>query len=407
LSVKKGSSRKSGSGKNVYSKHRRTAKKSGLIKRKSIKPKVKLDTDRVVKLCVIIVVFCSLLILGVLFIPDGQLENVKEKTPVTKEKSQDRKESVSKKPRKNDNDDKGGTDSSDQKKSEDKKRNYADKNKKDQDETPVVIKPVDDKASDKKDEPKEEKPKDEKPQDTKQPEKKDEFSDIPNAVNNAQIVFVFDDGGQNLSHLDKFLKLPFPVTIAVLPGLKYSKESAAKIRASGKELILHQPMQAVNASVNPGPGAIKPEMTDDEVISTLFRNVEEIGPVAGMNNHEGSAITADQHKMEVILKFASENGIYFLDSRTNKDTQVPFVSKALGFSYYERNGLFLDNEKTRENALKEMKKNIEKANRDGVVIMIGHVWSADFLPQLLQDAYPVLKQKGYVIKTVSECRGKK
>ncbi|MBP5588101.1 MAG: divergent polysaccharide deacetylase family protein, partial [Treponema sp.] len=129
--------------------------------------------------------------------------------------------------------------------------------------------------------------------------------------------------------------------------------------------------------------------------------------VAGMNNHEGSAITADEHKMEVILKFASENGIYFLDSRTNKDTKVPYVSNALGFSYYERNGLFLDNEKTRANALTEIKKNIAKANKEGYVVMIGHVWSADFLPQLLQDLYPILKQKGYVLKTVSDCKGKK
>ena len=94
--------RKTGSGKSASksssrqkrSSTRSSSRSSGLIKRKRIKPKVKLDTDRVVKLCVIIVVFCSLLILGVLFIPDGQLENVKEKTPVTKEKSQDRKKYI-------------------------------------------------------------------------------------------------------------------------------------------------------------------------------------------------------------------------------------------------------------------------------------------------------------------------
>ncbi|WP_318662521.1 divergent polysaccharide deacetylase family protein [Treponema sp.] len=403
MSVRKTGTRKSTAGKSSSRQKRSSSRSSGLFKRKKIKPKVKLDTDRVVKLCVIIVVFCSLLILGVLFIPDGQLENVKEKTPVTKEgrgETNRRKES-----------------NRETKRKRDRESESENQSKKTDEEKPVEIKPKDDKKDEKPQEkpaqekPREEKPQekpaDEKPREEKPQEKQDEFSDIPAAVNGAQIVFVFDDGGQNLSHLDKFLKLPFPVTIAVLPGLKYSKESAAKIRASGKELILHQPMQAVNTAVNPGPGAIKPEMSDDEVISTLFRNIEEIGPVAGMNNHEGSAITADEHKMEVILKFASENGIYFLDSRTNKDTKVPYVSNALGFSYYERNGLFLDNEKTRANALTEIKKNIAKANKEGYVVMIGHVWSADFLPQLLQDLYPILKQKGYVLKTVSDCKGKK
>lgn len=231
---------------------------------------------------------------------------------------------------------------------------------------------------------------------------------FPAAKNNAQLVFLFDDGGQNLNHLEKFLQLPFPITIAVLPKLAHSKESAAKIRQSaGKELMLHQPMQAVNENVNPGPGAITPQMSDSEICSTLFQNISEIGPIAGLNNHEGSKITADASKMEVILKYASESGVFFLDSRTNADSKVPYVSKELGLTYYERNGRFLDNEKTRANALKEIKNNLDIANRDGVVIMIGHIWSADFLPDVLMEVYPELVKKGYTFKTVSACRGLK
>ena len=82
------------------------------------------------------------------------------------------------------------------------------------------------------------------------------------AKNGAQLVFVFDDGGQNLAHLKSFLQLPFPITVAVLPRIAHSKESASQIRASGNEVILHQPMQSINPSVNPGPGAIKPGMTE-------------------------------------------------------------------------------------------------------------------------------------------------
>lgn len=229
---------------------------------------------------------------------------------------------------------------------------------------------------------------------------------FPQAQNNAQLIFVFDDGGQNLSHLEKFLKLPFPFTVAVLPKLAHSKESAAKIRASGNELILHQPMQAVNTATNPGPGAITPEMDEDQIISTLFSNINEIGPIAGMNNHEGSLITADAEKMEIILKMISENGIYFLDSRTNSKTQVPYVANALGYSWYERN-IFLDNEKTKENALNELKKGLAIANKNGSVIMIGHIWSADFLPAFLMEVYPELKAKGYTFSVVSKSNAQK
>lgn len=230
--------------------------------------------------------------------------------------------------------------------------------------------------------------------------------DFPKAQNNAQLIFVFDDGGQNLNHLNAFLSLPFPISVAVLPKLQYSKQAAEKVRQSGNELMLHQPMQALNASANPGPGAIKPNMSDDEIISTLFTNINEIGPIAGMNNHEGSAITADIDKMALILKVVSENGIFFLDSRTNVETKVPYVSKEMGYGYYERN-IFLDNVKTKENALTELKKGLAIANKNGSVIMIGHIWSADFLPSLLKEVYPELKEKGYSFSVVSKSKAQK
>ncbi len=229
---------------------------------------------------------------------------------------------------------------------------------------------------------------------------------FPAAKNGAQLIFVFDDGGQNLSHLAPFLKLPFPITVAVLPQIAHSKETAAQVRKSGNEVILHQPMQSVNASVNPGPGAIKPDMTEDQIKSLLFQNVTEIGPITGMNNHEGSGITADAEKMATVLQFCSQEGIYFLDSRTNVETKVPYVARELGYSWYERN-IFLDNEKTKENALKELKKGLDLANKNGSVIMIGHIWSADFLPAFLQEIYPELKAQGYTFSTVSKSKAKR
>ena len=245
-----------------------------------------------------------------------------------------------------------------------------------------------------------------KPVETQKNERKTNKFDFPLAKNHAQLIFVFDDGGQNLAHLESFLKLPIPITIAVLPRLVHSVESAQKIRNSGNELILHQPMQALNSKVNPGPGAITPQMSEDEIIATLFYNINEIGPIAGMNNHEGSAITADAEKMAVILKMANEEGIYFLDSRTNSETKVPYVANLMGYSYYERN-IFLDNEKTNENALQELKKGLAIAHKNGSVIMIGHIWSASFLPDFLLEVIPELQEKGYTFCTVSTSNAQK
>ncbi len=228
-----------------------------------------------------------------------------------------------------------------------------------------------------------------------------DYSFIPQAENSPSLVFLFDDGGHNMNQLEAFVTLPFPVTIAVLPKLSHSAQAGERVRKSGNELILHQPMQAVDLKVNPGAGAIGPNMSEDDIRAILFENILEVGPVTGFNNHEGSLITADAEKMSWIMKFASDEGLYFLDSRTNSQTKVPYVAQALGYSYYQRN-IFLDNSKDRAAILAEIEKGLKFANRAGSVVMIGHVWSADILPGILTEIYPELKRKGYRFATVSQ-----
>ncbi len=400
-----------------------TKRSSRTTRRTTKKPKVYIPAYKAIILCCVIITICmSLLLVTTLKEPDRKLSDAaiqryKEEIVDSKKQSEEVKESPKK--------------AESVKKSEDTKKSASAKSSEARKQSDSSKKSEAPKAdSQKKDSTKQETPKkteapkkietpqvkeEKKPAETKdaapapapktQSEQKSKFN-FPAAKKGAQLIFVFDDGGQNLSHLKPFLNLPFPITVAVLPQITHSKESAAQVRASGNELILHQPMQSVNASVNPGPGAIKPDMDENQIKTILFNNINEIGPVAGLNNHEGSGITADAEKMATVLQFASQEGIYFLDSRTNVETKVPYVARELGYSYYERN-IFLDNEKTKENALKELKKGLDLANKNGSVIMIGHIWSADFLPAFLQDVYPELKAQGYTFSTVSKSKAKK
>ncbi len=227
-----------------------------------------------------------------------------------------------------------------------------------------------------------------------------DIPDFPRAKNNARLVFIFDDGGHNMQQLEKCVTLPFPVTVAVLPRLSHSAQAAERVRKSGNEVILHQPMQSVNLNVDPGEGAITPDMDEEKIRSTVLANIYEIWPVTGINNHEGSLITADAEKIATVMQICSQQEIYFLDSRTNSESKVRYVSSVMGYPYYERN-IFLDNTKNRKDILSEIEKGVEFANRNGVAIMIGHVWSAEILPGILREVYPVLSAKGYSFSTVS------
>jgi polysaccharide deacetylase 2 family uncharacterized protein YibQ len=217
--------------------------------------------------------------------------------------------------------------------------------------------------------------------------------------NMGTLVFVIDDAGNNLRELEPFLSIPFPFTIAVLPGLPYSAEAARRIRAAGKEVILHQPMEALGAQ-NPGPGAIYSGMSADEIRSVLKKNIEEVGPVAGMNNHQGSKITMDKQTMETILAFCAEHDLYFLDSRTTAETAAPAAALSLGMKIAERD-VFIDNEQDRDSMLKYIKAGLERAQKNGKAVMIGHTWSPALAP-LLGEQFRLLKNQGYTLKKASD-----
>lgn len=230
------------------------------------------------------------------------------------------------------------------------------------------------------------------------------IQDLPELPSKGKLIFVFDDAGHNLEQLQYFLDLPFPCTIAVLPKLPNSRETARRIRAAGKELILHQPMQALNPNINPGDGAVKPGMDREEIKKIVASNVEEIGPIAGMNNHEGSLITSDEKAMEAVLELCKEKNIYFLDSRTSSKSVVPQVAKKLNMNIWER-AVFLDNKRDKAYMKKQIIEGLEIASQRGEAIMIGHVFTVD-LAILLKEMYSDLTQEGYTFSTISKSKGK-
>ena len=218
------------------------------------------------------------------------------------------------------------------------------------------------------------------------------------------LIFVFDDAGHNMTQLQPFLELPFPITVAVLPGLDYSAEAAQKARNSGKEVILHQPMQAKNRSVDPGPCAIKPDMTADEVYDLVRQNIASLGPVSGINNHEGSLITENENLLGAVMDVCRAEQLYFLDSRTTSSSVAKKVAAQRSLPIWERT-VFLDNTQNKKDIETAVKLGMELAAKNGSAIMIGHVWTSS-LPSILIDLYPEMIMQGFTISTISKSRSK-
>ena len=204
--------------------------------------------------------------------------------------------------------------------------------------------------------------------------------------------------GYNLKELDPFLRLPFPLTIAVLPGVTYSVRAAQAVRQAGKELILHQPMAALSGQ-NPGPGTIYADTPPAEAERIIAANLEELRGAVGMNNHMGSAVTTKLPIMDAVAAIAKRRGIYYLDSLTIGGTASREAAYREGIRYWERD-VFLDNAPDRANIIRAVEDGKKQADSGHPAIMIGHVWSSE-LAQALMDLYPHLVAEGYSLSTIT------
>ena len=213
------------------------------------------------------------------------------------------------------------------------------------------------------------------------------------------LIIVIDDVGYNLEQLKPFLQLPFPLSIAVLPQVEHSAEAAKQAVEAGKEVMLHQPMQALGGN-NPGPGAILLTMNPSDAEALMGKNLDSLPEAIGVNNHMGSAVTRDEALMGGVLDLVKKRGIYYLDSLTAPGTATAVLCRKLSIPYWERD-VFLDNTGDKQSILRALEEGKKVASTRGASVLIGHVWSAE-LAQTLMEIYPQLIEEGYSLSTISK-----
>ena len=231
------------------------------------------------------------------------------------------------------------------------------------------------------------------------PEEKPGKDTVKKPMVKGHLIFVIDDVGYNLKQLQPFLDLPFKITFAILPGLAYTEEAAAMIHNAGKEYILHQPMDAVNGS-DTGPGVIHKGMSIDEVRNRVTENLVPLPLAAGINNHMGSAGTADKDLMVSLFTVLKGKGMFFLDSRTTSNSVGAEVAVQIGLPFAERS-VFLDNNKEKKAIEESIEKGVDISEKKGHAVMIGHIWSAE-LAEVLLEMYPTLLEDNYTLNNLTE-----
>ncbi len=216
----------------------------------------------------------------------------------------------------------------------------------------------------------------------------------------AKIALVIDDLGYNYDEALKLAKLPYPVGFSILPYQTYSQEILQLAHQYHKPALLHMPMEPVNyPAVNPGEGALLLLMSPKQVRETLSQALDSLPGIVGVNNHMGSAFTADQELMKAVIEELKSRGLFFLDSRTTKYTVGRALAEEMGAKTCERK-VFLDNLRNKYAIEQKLNELCQKAHQLGSAIGIGHPYPETI--EVLEEKLGEISRQGCELVRIEE-----
>lgn len=217
-----------------------------------------------------------------------------------------------------------------------------------------------------------------------------------------RVAIIVDDIGMNKGPVDKLLELPVPVTLAVLPGLPYSRYAAEAANKKGWDVMLHLPMEPMESSgymgSDAGEDALLVGLPKEAVLAKLSKNISSVPYIKGVNNHMGSKFMENQELVELVLEELKRRGLFFVDSLTSAGSVGYETASSLGMRTGKRD-VFLDNSKDPEYVKSQIDKLIERARKNGYAIGICHPYPGTV--QVLTEVMPEIGERVDVVPVSS------
>ena len=214
------------------------------------------------------------------------------------------------------------------------------------------------------------------------------------------IAIIIDDLGQQRDYSLAVTRLPGPVACSVLPHTPWAAQVSAAAATSGKEVLLHLPLQAMETSRLAGIGEISLDNSREELQQILAADLASVPNAVGINNHMGSLITRHPGHMDWLMaEIATYQHLFFVDSYTTAQSIAADMAAEHGIPVTRRN-IFLDNEPGEENLKHEYRRLLNIARKQGFAVAIGHPYpeTTAFLQQVL----PMLPDQGIRLVSVAE-----
>lgn len=214
-----------------------------------------------------------------------------------------------------------------------------------------------------------------------------------------RIAIVLDDFGYTMHNFNILKEIKEPITLSVLPSLRYSGEISLKARANGYEVILHLPLESERTDVREEEDTIRTGMSSGQISARLRRELETVPGAGGVSNHMGSKSTAESDTMASIFEYLKKKDLYFFDSMTSPRSVCREVADEVGIKYARRD-VFLDNSDKFEDIEARFTELKKIAFKRGYAIAIGH--DRKNTVTALRRMVPKLKEEGIEVVPLSE-----
>ena len=203
----------------------------------------------------------------------------------------------------------------------------------------------------------------------------------------AKLAIVIDDIGYNEVRGMRTVRLPGPMTLAVLPFAPHTRALIPHALGADKDIIIHQPMEPhPSPSVRQEVGTLTLAMSAHEFDDALSKALAAVPESIGLSNHTGSLLTAHHAPMTRVMRTLGHRNMFFLDSRTTAETVALDVARKLGVRAVRRD-VFLDHTPTSAAIHAAFEKSLSVARRKGHAVLVGHPYpvTLKYLEQRLAD----------------------
>lgn len=213
------------------------------------------------------------------------------------------------------------------------------------------------------------------------------------------VSLIIDDLGNQLGRGSRAIALPGQLTYAILPQTTYSRRLAEMAHRAGKEVMLHQPMQAMSGKPM-GPGGMSMEMSERELLETLAANLDSVPHARGVNNHMGSLLTRHAGHMGWLMAALRRHGnLYFVDSTTTPKTIARRIAMENALPNLRRH-VFLDHQQDEQHITGQFVRLLRVAHMNGHAVGIGHPYPETLA--VLERLMPNINDFGVRLIPVSE-----